>query len=150
MPPTREPVPESGLQITSSGDGPFFLATWAGAGCAAGAATGVEAWAEDGAEAGSVGAGDEAGSAAAKTELTAARANADAKPATMNFDKRYLFKKWASQAPIAPLIIDEPRLLAKLGCLTNRLISNPGKAFGSSAVALADVSIDSSSYQIVR
>jgi hypothetical protein len=49
----------------------------------------------------------------------------------MNFDKRYLFKKWASQAPIAPLIIDEPRLLAKLGCLTNRLISNPGKAFGS-------------------
>jgi len=36
MPPTREPVPESGLQMTSSGDGAFFFAVWVGVACAAG------------------------------------------------------------------------------------------------------------------
>jgi hypothetical protein len=39
----------------------------------------------------------------------AVNAKADAKVATMNFDKRYLSKKLIRQAPIALLLTDRPQ-----------------------------------------
>lgn len=130
MPPTREPVPESGLQITSLGDGPFFLATCAGAGGVAGAgdcAAGAES--ADGVAGCASGAAGVAGSA--KTAPPAVKARADARLATINFDKRHLFKGRTSQAPCASPI--NPRLLAKIYWLTTQRIAAPGGAPGQAA-----------------